>query len=180
MTMADTIAVMNAGRIEQMGAPADLYENPKTTFAANFLGQSNLIRATVAERGSDTVIATLPNGTLKIPVSRVPDGVTEVLVGIRPEKIKLHDEPVTSADGPVGENTISGGRVVDASFIGVSTQYLVRTPWGQEVMVFEQNQGIENLNAVGDPVTMSFSPQHTFALDAGQDASAGIEIDPEA
>ena len=44
MTMADTIAVMNDGRIEQLGAPADLYENPVTTFVANFLGQSNLLR----------------------------------------------------------------------------------------------------------------------------------------
>ena len=44
MTMADTIAVMNAGRIEQMGAPMELYENPVTTFVANFLGQSNLIK----------------------------------------------------------------------------------------------------------------------------------------
>jgi spermidine/putrescine transport system ATP-binding protein len=110
----------------------------------------------------------------------VPDDVNDLLVGIRPEKIKLHDEPVTPVDGAVGENTITGGVVVDASFIGVSTQYLVRTQWGQEIMVFEQNQGIENLNAVGDVVTMSFSADHTFALDAGQDAEAGIEIDPEA
>ena len=47
MTMADTIAVMNAGRVEQMGAPIDLYENPVTTFVANFLGQSNLIKGSV-------------------------------------------------------------------------------------------------------------------------------------
>ena len=46
MTMADTIAVMNAGVIEQMGAPDELYENPRTTFVANFLGQSNLIAGT--------------------------------------------------------------------------------------------------------------------------------------
>ena len=50
MTMADTIAVMNAGVIEQMGAPAELYDNPQTTFVANFLGQSNLIEGTVAGR----------------------------------------------------------------------------------------------------------------------------------
>ena len=180
MTMADTIAVMNAGHIEQMGPPAELYENPKTTFAANFLGQSNLIRATVKERSAESVIIELPTGTVRIPADRVPDGGSDVLVGIRPEKIKLHDEPVTPIDGPVGENTVTGGTVVDASFIGVSTQYLVRTRWGQEIMVFEQNQGIDNLNAVGDLVTMSFSADHTFALDAGQDAAAGIEIDPEA
>jgi spermidine/putrescine transport system ATP-binding protein len=180
MTMADTIAVMNAGRIEQLGAPADLYENPTTTFAANFLGQSNLIRANIKERDSESATIALPNGTVRVPSRRVPTGVNEVWMGIRPEKVKLHDEPVTSIDGPVGENTIIGGVVTDASFIGVSTQYLVRTPWGQEVMVFEQNQGIENLNQVGDRVTMSFSAEHSFALDAGQDAEAGIEIDPEA
>ena len=50
MTMADTIAVMNRGVIEQMGAPSELYENPKTTFVANFLGQSNLIEGTVQKR----------------------------------------------------------------------------------------------------------------------------------
>jgi spermidine/putrescine transport system ATP-binding protein len=179
MTMADTIAVMNAGRIEQMGAPAELYENPTTTFAANFLGQSNLIRASVKERINGSATAALPTGVVRVPSGRVPEN-SDVWVGIRPEKIKLHDEPVTSADGPVGENTIVGGVVVDASFTGVSTQYLVRTPWGQEIMVFEQNQGIENLNGVGDVVTMSFAAAHTFALDAGQDAAAGIEVDPEA
>ncbi len=49
MTMADTVAVMNAGVIEQMGAPAELYENPRSTFVANFLGQSNLIEGTDQE-----------------------------------------------------------------------------------------------------------------------------------
>ena len=50
MTMADTVAVMNAGRIEQMGPPAELYDLPRTAFVANFLGQSNLVRGTVAVR----------------------------------------------------------------------------------------------------------------------------------
>ena len=50
MTMADTVAVMNAGRIEQMGPPAELYDLPRTAFVANFLGQSNLVRGTVVVR----------------------------------------------------------------------------------------------------------------------------------
>ena len=58
MTMADTIAVMNAGVIEQMGAPAELYDNPQTTFVANFLGQSNLIEGTVRGREGDFVRST--------------------------------------------------------------------------------------------------------------------------
>ncbi len=55
MTMADTIAVMNKGLIEQMGAPEELYENPRTTFVANFLGQSNLVMSDVKNRGDDLV-----------------------------------------------------------------------------------------------------------------------------
>ena len=53
MTMADTIAVMNAGLIEQMGAPAELYENPQSTFVANFLGQSNLVKGQVVDQSGD-------------------------------------------------------------------------------------------------------------------------------
>jgi spermidine/putrescine transport system ATP-binding protein len=177
MTMADTIAVMNAGRIEQMGAPADLYEHPRTTFAANFLGQSNLIRSTVRERAGAAVTVGLPDGTVQVPTQRIPDDAHEVWVGIRPEKISLHAE---ENGAPGGANRIERAVVTDASFIGVSTQYLVRTPWGQELMVFEQNQGGADLKRKGDTVGLSWSVEHTFALDAGQDAAAGIVIDDEA
>jgi spermidine/putrescine transport system ATP-binding protein len=177
MTMADTIAVMNAGRIEQLGAPAELYENPATTFTANFLGQSNLIRATVRDRQADSATVGLPAGTLRVPVSRLPAGVDDVWVGVRPEKISVEGEPGEPAGPPVAVNRIPNSVVTDASFMGVSTQYLVRTPWGQELTVFEQNRGSAGIHRPGDQVSLSFSAEHTFALDAGQDAEAGIELD---
>ena len=177
MTMADTIAVMNAGRIEQLGSPADLYENPTSTFAANFLGQSNLIRASVLDRQPDRVTVGLPTGTVRLPAGRLPEATDEVWVGVRPEKISVHDQPDAA---PAGANVIADAVVTDASFMGVSMQYLVRTPWGQELMVFEQNRGVGKLNRPGDLVSLSWSSEHTFALDASQDAEAGIEIDPEA
>jgi len=183
MTMADTIAVMNAGRIEQLGAPAELYENPATTFAANFLGQSNLIRATVRQRDADHAAVALPAGTVRVPAGRLPAGVDEVWVGVRPEKISLYREGETGPAGSVapaaGLNRIDGGIVTDASFMGVSTQYLVRTPWGQELTVFEQNRDGSGIHAPGDRVSLAFGTGHTFALDAGQDAEAGIEADSE-
>src|SRR5689334_2954758 len=67
MTMADTVAVMNAGVIEQMGAPAELYENPRSTFVANFLGQSNLIEGTIRQRGSDVVTVDMHGIGVSIP-----------------------------------------------------------------------------------------------------------------
>jgi spermidine/putrescine transport system ATP-binding protein len=182
MTMADTIAVMNAGRIEQLGAPAELYEHPATTFAANFLGQSNLIRATVRQRQPDAATVALPAGTLRVPAGRLPAGVDEVWVGVRPEKISVHGAAHGEA-GPAGPdaglNRIDGAVVTDASFMGVSTQYLVRTPWQQELTVFSQNRDTSGIHRPGDRVSLIFSAQHTFALDAGQDAEAGIELDSE-
>jgi spermidine/putrescine transport system ATP-binding protein len=178
MTMADTIAVMNAGRIEQLGAPAELYENPATTFAANFLGQSNLIRATVGRRDVDFATVALPTGTVRVPAGRLPAGVGEVWVGVRPEKISLHREGETGSPA-TGLNRIDGGVVTDASFMGVSTQYLVRTPWRQELTVFSQNRDGSGIHAPGDWVSLAFATGHTFALDAGQDAAAGIEADSE-
>jgi spermidine/putrescine transport system ATP-binding protein len=177
MTMADTIAVMNAGRIEQLGAPAELYEKPATTFAANFLGQSNLIRATVRQRQSDAAAVALPTGSVLVPADRLPAGIEEVWVGVRPEKISVHADPVPAT---AGLNCIAEAVVTDASFMGVSTQYLVRTPWGQELMVFEQNRGGTGIHRPGEQVSLSFATEHTFALDAGQDAEAGIEVDGEA
>jgi len=178
MTMADTIAVMNAGRIEQLGAPAELYEHPATTFAANFLGQSNLIRATVKDRQPDVATVALPTGTVRVPADRLPAGVDEVWVGVRPEKISVSGD-AGSEQAASGPNRIDGGVVTDASFMGVSTQYLVRTPWQQELTVFEQNRDGSGIHRVGDRVSLSFATQHTFALDAGQDAEAGIELDSE-
>jgi spermidine/putrescine transport system ATP-binding protein len=78
-------------------------------------------------------------------------------------------------DAPHGSNVLHGGRISDVSFSGVSTQYLVRMTSGQELTVFEQNTGVRELFAVGAQVDLSWRPEHTFLLDAAQDASAGVE-----
>ena len=70
MTMADTIAVMNHGVIEQMGAPGDLYENPQTTFVANFLGQSNLIAGDVLDTTADTSSSTCHGQKVAVAAAR--------------------------------------------------------------------------------------------------------------
>src|SRR6476619_7127098 len=70
MTMADTIAVMNAGLIEQMGAPDELYENPRTTFVANFLGQSNLISGTIRSRDGDMTSVDMQGIAVTVPQER--------------------------------------------------------------------------------------------------------------
>jgi spermidine/putrescine transport system ATP-binding protein len=176
MTMADTIAVMNAGIIEQMGAPDELYENPRTTFVANFLGQSNLIEGTIAGRDGDMTKVDMHGVSVSVPQHRSHAESGKGWVGIRPEKVLIGDEG-ESLDAP--GNTIPGGFVTDVSFVGVSTQYLVKMPWGQELQVFEQNTGRRRIFRVGDKVELSWRPEYAFLLDHEQDASAGSQLDDE-
>jgi spermidine/putrescine transport system ATP-binding protein len=172
MTMADTVAVMNHGRIEQLGAPTDLYEAPRTTFVANFLGQSNLVTARRVEGGQgDIVVVDCYGQKVAIRGDRCMSA-DDVLMGIRPEKVHLL--PASRPPAP-GDNVLTGGVVADASFTGVSTQYLVRLPWGQELTVFVQNLGVGERFAPGDQVQLAWDPAHTFGL-AG-DAAAGVESD---
>jgi len=170
MTMADTIAVMNQGVIEQQGAPAELYDSPATTFVSNFLGQSNLVKAEVVGRDGDDIVVDAQGSKLAAPLARARRTDGTVWVGVRPEKVYLAGRSSERGDGA---NLLSGGTVSDVSFIGVSTQYLVRMPWGQELTVFEQNSGARESFRVGDPVDLHWAPSHTFLLDADQDAHAG-------
>ncbi|MFI9744916.1 ABC transporter ATP-binding protein [Streptomyces sp. NPDC052494] len=178
MTMADQVAVMNGGRVEQLGAPADLYENPQTTFVANFLGTSNLIEAEVLETGSagGDLLVTAGGGKLRVPGARCTSAVRQggkVLVGVRPEKISLAhaDDAGSIAEG---RNRVTG-RIADSSFIGVSTQYVVNSPAGAELQVYEQNIERDARLVPGAEVVLHWNPAHTFGLDAAQDIDAGVE-----
>jgi spermidine/putrescine transport system ATP-binding protein len=172
MTMADTVAVMNAGRIEQMGPPAELYEWPSTAFVANFLGQSNLLRAELTGRSGDDLIVEASGQRLVLPASRTRSTGDTLLVGIRPEKIQIS---AAGANVSTADDVLRGGVVLDASFSGVSTQYVVRMPWGQELTVFAQNLGEAALLRRGDEVTLSWHPRHAFGLNGTEDATAGVQ-----
>ncbi|MCW2851690.1 MAG: transporter ATP-binding protein [Nocardioides sp.] len=172
MTMADTVAVMNAGVIEQMGAPAELYENPRSTFVANFLGQSNLISGTVVSRSADVTTVDMHGIQVSVPAGRTHVDGDRGWVGIRPEKVLIGEEGA-ELDAP--GNTIPGGVISDVSFVGVSTQYLVRMPWGQEVQVFSQNTGRTRMFRTGERVELSWRPEYAFLLDQAQDATAGSQ-----
>ena len=177
MTMADTIAVMNGGRIEQMGAPADLYENPMTTFVANFLGQSNFFDGEIVERAGGYAVVDVRGQRVGVPESRVHTAGNSVHVGVRPEKLRI--QFLDDAQVADGENRLEA-TITDSSFIGVSTQYLVDSPWGQELTVFAQNTYRDERLVPGARAVVTWAPDHAFALDAAQDVDAGVEIDEDA
>jgi spermidine/putrescine transport system ATP-binding protein len=165
MTMADEIAVMNEGRIEQAGDAITLYERPSTEFVAGFLGVSNLIDGRLGHRdGSVVEFGTHDGATLRLPAERanaLPDGAP-VRVGVRPEKLAILPADVAPPDGM----NVLRGRVELASFLGVSIQYQVITAGGEEITAVEQNLTGGEPASVGPgrEVLLAWDPQHTFVV----------------
>jgi len=168
MTMSDRIAVMRAGRIEQLGTPEELYERPRTEFVAGFLGVSNLLGGSVVGRDDAFVSVRIADGTvLRAPGDSV-NGSATVRIGVRPEKLRV--TPLEEGAGPAqaegGLNSLDG-TILDASYIGVSTQYLVETRDGHRLTVYAQNLetgGAAEALADGHPVRLTWQPQHTFVI----------------
>ena len=164
MTMADVIAVMHEGRIEQAGSASELYERPRTAFVANFLGVSNLVDARL--HGADGELARLEThdgARLHVPTERIgPHAGQAVQVGVRPEKVTLLPADAAS---PPGANVLRG-TVLVASFLGVSIQYLIRAAGGEELTVFAQNSdGIEPASfGAGREIQLAWDPHHTFVV----------------
>ncbi len=137
LTMSDRIAVFNQGKIEQVGAPAEIYEHPATAFVAGFVGVSNLVRGELAKRiaGSETTFS------------------------IRPEKIHL-TEPTDKA----GAGTIVvDGRVRDVIYLGLYTRYLVELEGGGDLVVVEQNlkaTSMDVLTQKGQRIRLSWKKEH--------------------
>jgi spermidine/putrescine transport system ATP-binding protein len=164
MTMADRIAVMDAGRIEQAGGATELYERPRTEFVASFLGVSNLIDARVRSQDDGLArIETHDGAQLHVPSDRIgPHAGDAVRVGVRPEKISLLP---AGADCPADANVLRG-TVIVAAFLGVSIQYLVRAPGGEELTVIAQNVDGAQPSSLGPgrEVRLAWSPHHTFVV----------------
>jgi spermidine/putrescine transport system ATP-binding protein len=165
MSMADTIAVMNEGRIEQAGSAADLYERPRTEFVANFLGVSNLIDGRLGRsEGGLASVETHDGARLQVPADRVgPHDTDAIRVGVRPEKITLRPADGRAADGDC--NALRG-TVVVAAFLGTSIQYVIKAPGGEELTVLAQNfDGSEpDSFGPGRDVDLTWNPHHTFVV----------------
>ena len=161
MTMADTVAVMNKGKIEQMGAPEELYELPKTAFVANFLGQSNLFTGDVTSTSASSMIVDIAGRKIEVPRERAQRHAGEVTIGVRPEKLMLH---TTAPKAAPGTNVVGPGRVTDVSFSGVSTQYQVAVPGLGSLVVFAQNMVFGPVVTTGAEVWLTWTTDHGFGL----------------
>jgi spermidine/putrescine transport system ATP-binding protein len=157
MTMADTIAVMHQGRIERMGEPTEIYEDPRTAFVAGFLGASNMMGCSVIDTATGALA--LAGGTrLRVQPSKLNGSNGNVSIGVRPEKLRLYASDALDLPPNVLDGTVS-----DASFIGVSTHYLVQTDQIGEIAVVVQNLD-DHHHRPGDRVKVGWLPEHCFVV----------------
>jgi spermidine/putrescine transport system ATP-binding protein len=170
MVMSDRLAVMAGGRIEQVGAPADVYDNPRSEFVAAFLGVSNLIPGTVGARDADMTWVKLADGTsIKVESSRLPPSATEIKIGVRPEKFHILADGHNA--GP--EWNVIEATVGEAVYLGVSHQYAVESRSGQLLSVYVQNLGNRMLQQ-GELVRLAWYPEHTFVIDPTPSTTTGV------
>ena len=167
MTMSDRLAVMNAGRMEQVGAPQDVYELPATEFVASFLGASNLLDGEIETANGELSKVRLRSGdVLTVPSERLPAKTGPVRIGVRPEKltIKRADE-----QPPAGDDNSVQATVVVSTYTGVGTTYECRTDNGAVIVAYVQNVSTASAPAgAGTRVRLSWHPEHTFAVDGAR------------
>ena len=160
MTMSDRVAVMNAGRVEQLGTPEELYEQPKTKFVAQFIGACNLFDGKFISRIGSVVEAETLLGRMRMELSSAGMELAEqgkLNLGIRPERISLQG-------GESGDNRFLG-RVEEIIFNGAESLYRVQV--GQiELRVTELNTGRRSVGVfAGDTVEVSVPPTNVFLLE---------------
>lgn len=164
MTMSDRIAVMNQGKMEQIGGPQDVYETPATSFVASFLGASNLLPGTVEDASGEMAKVSLSAGAaITVPRDRLPRDSGSIQIGVRPEKLSM-------GGNSAGSNELQA-TVMTATYTGVATAYGLQTRDGSHIDVYVQNLGdLQSRVAAGETVRLTWRPEHTFAVEmAGKD-----------
>jgi spermidine/putrescine transport system ATP-binding protein len=165
LTMSDRLVVMNAGRIEQLGSPRELYEHPATRFVANFIGTSNILTGRLERRGDAWALAGFgPDERVLVgDADRAPQG-QEVELAVRPEKLLLRAEH----DPPPPDRCALRVKVTEVVYLGTSTQYRTVTDGGTAVTVYRQNAsatpGADVLT--GQVGWLEWPPEHSYVLGA--------------
>jgi spermidine/putrescine ABC transporter ATP-binding subunit len=137
MNMSDRIAIMNSGRIEQVGRPTEVYENPATNFVARFLGEANLIEGTIEEvRENVAVLRTAGGLALSARITEPVQPGMRASLFVRPERVAIGRHAGGEADSAVNHAT---GRVTQTSFLGNILRHLIELGPNVKVTVDVQN-----------------------------------------
>jgi putative spermidine/putrescine transport system ATP-binding protein len=161
LAMSDRIAVMNGGRVEQVGTPAEIYNQPTTRFVADFIGDTNIFRGerTTTSAGSPALDAG-KGLILALPPSAESQGTGVLSVALRPEKIRL----IPRADAATAAGSSAHGIVENTNFLGGAVLYRITLEGGHRVLVQQPNAGTSRLFVPGNGVTLEWTPADLVVL----------------
>ena len=158
LTMSDRIAVMHAGRVEQLGTPEELYERPATRFVADFIGTTNLLTGSVESNDAGSALVRLEGGdACRVAGPDLPPG-RAVELSIRPESIVMRPSNGTAAS----DAEPLRAQVEQVAYLGGSVQYQVRTHGGLSITVLASKTG--ERHPVGSDVDIAWSPSEALIL----------------
>jgi spermidine/putrescine ABC transporter ATP-binding subunit len=160
LALSDRIAVLSQGRIEQIGSPVEIYESPKTAFVADFIGNSNILTATVEELAESTAIVQTKGGLrLAIPLTDRPIGST-LLVLVRPERIRV----LSPADAGEQVPNRTATRIADMTYLGEGVHLKVQSNDGEEFLVSLKSDRYSRDLRPGDAVDLAIDPEDLHVL----------------
>ncbi|HZB01635.1 MAG TPA: ABC transporter ATP-binding protein [Actinomycetota bacterium] len=166
LTMSDRLAVMSNGRVEQIGPPEEVYEEPSTAYVADFLGVSNLMDATA--HGTTSGGCRVRLGEFELVAGKgEPDAIGDVKLSIRPERVEL------VAAGTTGENMIPG-MVERIVYVGSAMQVIVNLAPGEKIQVLVQNEGDDLPFRQGTAVAAHVPPDALRVLPRGEISEEGF------
>ena len=173
LTMSDRIAVMNQGRIEQLGTPEYLYERPATRFVADFIGTTNLLRGESSDRGRRRGRPPRDRRALPGRPGRGPVGTT-IDISLRPEAIRICGPDSSVATSPTLDGVTSGwavpATIEQVAYLGAAVRYLVRSQGGFAMTILAPTSGTGSRSGIS--VALSWSPDEALVL---VDQPAGVE-----
>ena len=163
LALSDRIAVMNHGKILQVGTPSEIYDLPRSRFVADFIGTSNFLEGTLISKNEIKLPTEAPLKIVSTPNDNIPLH-TPVTVAVRPERIDLRSTP--SSDVP----NLLRGIIQDEIYLGTTLQYTVQTKYTTPLIVHQQNTGAGNIHRFqrGDTVYLQWTPENAIVL--GSDA----------
>jgi spermidine/putrescine transport system ATP-binding protein len=159
LSMSDRIAVMNKGKVEQIGTAAEIYHNPRTEFVAGFIGDTNIVEAEVLERKDGRLLCRLEGGVDLLIKGNQAEVGAKMLVSVRPEKIRLYRTE------PEPRENLFHGRISSEVFKGAVDDLTVVTDGGLELGALLANEGATGTDFhEGEPVWCSIHPDDISLL----------------
>jgi len=149
LSIADRIAILRAGKLMQLGTPAELYHRPSSSFVAGFIGETNLLAGKIVARDGSTVKIETPAGAIVANVPAINGSSDRVFVSIRPEQL----QPVRNGAAANGRNRFTG-RAVESSFLGETSEHVIQV-------------GSERIRIVSAPPMLNVPEELTVAFDPG-------------